>query len=230
MIKLFELAGNDPSLRFSPYCWRIRLALAHKSLEPATRPWRFHEKTSLPGAPQNHTVPVIVDGKTIVADSAVIAQYLEERYANGPSLFGSAGGEAHARFILAWTDTILIPALGPILAPVILPLLHPDDQAGYREAREARFGATLEQLGAGRGKRLPALRAILAPLRRTLAQAPFLGGDEPSFADYAVFSCFQWARCVGVNDILDADDTLHPWLDAVLDMFDGLARRAPVAA
>jgi hypothetical protein len=33
---LYDLAGADPDLRFSPYCWRTRLALAHKGLEVET--------------------------------------------------------------------------------------------------------------------------------------------------------------------------------------------------
>ena len=31
-IIMHDLAGADPDLRFSPYCWRIRFALAHKGL------------------------------------------------------------------------------------------------------------------------------------------------------------------------------------------------------
>ena len=33
MKKLYELAGADENRRFSPYCWRARMALAHKGLE-----------------------------------------------------------------------------------------------------------------------------------------------------------------------------------------------------
>jgi len=29
---MHDLAGADPAVRFSPYCWRIRFALAHKCL------------------------------------------------------------------------------------------------------------------------------------------------------------------------------------------------------
>lgn len=29
-LKLFELVGIDASRPFSPYCWRARMALAHK--------------------------------------------------------------------------------------------------------------------------------------------------------------------------------------------------------
>ncbi|MDE1903950.1 MAG: glutathione S-transferase N-terminal domain-containing protein, partial [Alphaproteobacteria bacterium] len=40
MLKLFDLAGADDDRRFSPYCWRVKLALAHKGLPVETVPWR----------------------------------------------------------------------------------------------------------------------------------------------------------------------------------------------
>jgi glutathione S-transferase len=228
MITLYELAGRDPALRFSPYCWRVRMALAHKGLEATTVPWRFHEKDKLPGAPATTRVPVLVDGGKVVADSGQIALYLEDRYSHGPSLFGGAGGETHARFILSWADSTLIPAMAPAVAPSVLPVLHPDDQAYFRSSREARFGATFEHLAAMRGETLRAFRAHLAPLRMTLAKQPFLGGDEPSYADYGVFGCFQWARCVGAPELLAEDDPLSAWIEEMLDLFDGLAEQAKV--
>ena len=44
MRELFELCGADPELVFSPYCWRVRLALAHKGLDWQSRPIRFTDK------------------------------------------------------------------------------------------------------------------------------------------------------------------------------------------
>ena len=43
-IKLYDLAGADPDLRFSPYCWRVKMAIAHKGLPCETIPWRFSDK------------------------------------------------------------------------------------------------------------------------------------------------------------------------------------------
>jgi glutathione S-transferase len=229
MIELYELAGQDPDLRFSPYCWRVRMALAHKGEEAVTIPWRFYEKARLPGAPHNARVPVLVDGDQVVSESTAIALHLEATYDNGPSLFGGPAGEAHARFIMGWTDSVLVPALAPFLVPTILPLLHPKDRAYFKSSREARLNASMTDLAESRAGRLPAIRATLTPLRVTLAGQPFLGGDEPSYADYAVFGCFQWARCVGADSVLDSQDTLNLWHDTMLDLFDGLARSAPTA-
>jgi glutathione S-transferase len=226
MIELYDLAGSNPDHRFSPYCWRVRMALAHKGLEPQTTPWRFHEKDKLPGAPANRAVPVMIDRGQVIADSSAIAFHLEHSYPNGPSLFGGPGGDAHARFILAWADTTLIPAMFPIVGPDVLAHLHPADQPYFRASREQRLGMTLEQARDLRDTRLPALRACLAPLRATLKHQAFLGGEEPSYADYAVFGSFQWARLVSPVELLTEDDPLNDWREALLDLFDGLARNA----
>ncbi len=43
MKKLYELAGADENRKFSPYCWRALMALAHKGLEVESQPWHFTE-------------------------------------------------------------------------------------------------------------------------------------------------------------------------------------------
>ncbi len=226
---LYDLAGSDPELRFSPFCWRVRMALAHKGVEPDTVPWRFHERDRLPGSPRNQQVPVVVDGSRVVAGSTSIAFHLEERHPTGPSLFNGAGGEAHVHFILAWVDAVMLPRLLPIAAANVLPVLHEADQEYFRETRERRLGMTLEQARAESEERLPDFQHSLEPLRVTLDQQDFLGGDEPSYADYGVFGGFQWARCIGAPEVLAEDDPIRSWRETMLDLFDGLARQAVVA-
>src|SRR5690242_9437421 len=89
-ITMYDLAGAETDRRFSPFCWRARMALAHKGLAVDTVPWRFTEKDELP-KPNAGRVPVIVDGGRVVHDSTAIADYLETRYPDRPPLFG---GEA----------------------------------------------------------------------------------------------------------------------------------------
>ena len=48
MIKFFDLAATRHRLRFSPYCWRTKMALLHKGLAFETKPWRFTEKDAMP--------------------------------------------------------------------------------------------------------------------------------------------------------------------------------------
>jgi glutathione S-transferase len=161
-----------------------------------------------------------------LADSTAIAFDLETRYSNAPSLFGGAGGEAHARFIIAWADLVLIPAIFPLVASDIFAILAPKDRAYFRETREKRLGCTLEEARDRREALLPGLQAALAPLRAVVRDQAFLGGEEPSYADYAVFGAFQWARCVSNFALLPAADPVGTWRETMLDLFEGQARSA----
>ena len=67
-LRMYDLAGAEPRRRFSPYCWRIRLALAHKELAVETIPWRFTKKTEI-AASGRTLLPVLVDGDRWIADS-----------------------------------------------------------------------------------------------------------------------------------------------------------------
>lgn len=222
---LYDLAGADPDLRFSPNCWRTRLALAHKGLEAETVAWRFTEKEVIAPSGQGK-VPVLVEGGVWLSGSFAIAEHLEDTYPDRPSLFGSSEGRALARFVSQWADDTLHPAIALVILPDIFAVLHEKDRAYFRQTREAAFGTTLEELAAGREPALAALRRVLKPLRGTLAAQAFLGGAAPSYADYAVFGAFQWARIVGATDLVPAGDPVAAWIESLLDAFGGLARSA----
>ena len=220
---LYELVGADPARRFSPYCWRARLALAHQGLDAELVPWRFTETERLAFAAHDK-VPVLVDGDRVVVDSWAIAQYLDAADPDRPSLLHGAPA---ARFVPAWADTVLNAALSRLVVSDIPPLLGPAEAAYFRASREARFGMALEAVTADREARLPAFRAQLAPVRTVLGGQAFLGGVAPDYADYAVFGSFQWARCVSPLRLLEADDPVHGWRERMLDQFDGMARHVP---
>jgi glutathione S-transferase len=224
-LRLYDLAGADPDRRFSPYCWRTRLALAHKELAVETIPWRFTQKAEIAASGQG-LVPVLVDGDRWVADSWMIANYLEDAYPDRPSLFGGALGRSLAYFYSTFADS-LVGAIFPFIALDILDRIAAEDRDYFRTSREKRVGMTLEAFTAGREAKLPAFRASLAPLRRALAAQPFLAGDEPLNADYAVFGPFQWARCISPFALLEKDDPVRLWRDRLLDRFGGLARKSP---
>src|SRR5437899_1842420 len=103
---LYDLAGADPSRRFSPYCWRIRLALAHKGLPVETIPWRFVDKLAIAASGQGR-VPVLVEGDKWLAGSWDIATYLEETYPDHPSLFGGGGGRDLCQYFSVLGDVLV---------------------------------------------------------------------------------------------------------------------------
>ena len=224
-LKLYDLAGADPERRFSPYCWRSKLALAHKGLVAETIPWRFNDKDVIAFSGQG-LVPVLVDGGHCVSDSWTIAVYLEGTYPDRSSLFGGPSAMAATRFINAWADG-LAPMLVLMLVTDIFAHLHEKDLRYFRESREKRFGMKLEAVSADRDSKVEAFRQRLAPLRTLLAAQPYLGGDAPLYADYAVFGMFQWARCISPFRLLLDDDPVAAWRGRLLAAFDGLAGNAP---
>ncbi len=222
-LELYERLCADDR-RPSPYCWRARLALAHKGLKPDYRTVKFTEAERVAFSGQSK-VPVLVNGEAVISDSWNIACYLEDTYPDAPSLFDGAGGRAMARFVNLWVDHGLQKALSPILAPYALAAAHPDDRTYYRQTREARYGESLEALATKRAVFLEALDPVLEPLRQRLNESPFFCGERPAYGDYLVFAEFQWARSVCDQDILAAEETaLRVWRSCMLDLFDGLAR------
>jgi glutathione S-transferase len=227
-MRLYDLAGADPNLRFSPYCWRAKFALAHKGLSVETIPWRFTEKDVIAFSGQER-VPVLIDGEKTIFDSWAIACYLDDAYPDRPSLFGGAAGRAPARFLNSWADTVLNSGIIPFVLLDIFGKIDPKDRDYFRTNREQRFGMSMEAYGAEREKRLPAFRQNLTPLRTTLAAQPFLAGERPAYADYIVFGGFQWARCISAFALLEPDDPIAAWRERMLDAFGGMPRRALAA-
>lgn len=224
--KLFELCGTETERVFSPFCWRTRMALAHKDLQAETIPWRFTEKEAI--APhQSDKVPVFLDGDTAVADSWAIANYLEDTYRDRPSLFGGEGGRAMGRMLNWWGDTAVVGGIFPMIVKDIYHHLRPADQPYFRKTREARLGKTLEEAGTNRDTAVEAFRQTLNPMRLTLKTQPYLGGTSPNYADYIVFGPFQWARAISPFKLLKEDDPIYAWREKLLDAFDGMARKSP---
>lgn len=224
-MRLYDLAGADAERRFSPYCWRIRMALAHKGLAAECVPWRFTEKEAIAASGQGR-VPVLVEGEHWIAASQAIAEYLEKTFPERPPLFGCEGGQALSRFVTAWTDTVVNGALVRMLVLDIWRHVDAKDRDYFRASREARFGMSLEAVVADRDARLPAFRASLDPVRQVLAKQDFLGGAQPLYADYTLFGAFQWARCISDYRLLAADDPVAAWRDRMLGLFGGLAGAA----
>jgi glutathione S-transferase len=68
----------------SPYAWRVWLALEHKALPYELKVLSFSagdtRKPEFVALNARHKVPTIVDDGFVLYESAVILEYLEERY------------------------------------------------------------------------------------------------------------------------------------------------------
>ena len=224
MIELYDLAGKD-GRRFSPNCWRTRMALAHKGLERRAVPVHFADIPHIAGGNQK-TVPVIADGGIVVADSWKIAKYLEQTYPDAPSLFGSPEALALTMFVQGWTADVLHWHVIRLILHDIYMQLDDGDKAYFRSTCEKRFGRTLEDVQSGHEMRVTEFRASLQPLRLLLQAQLWLGGDSPHYGDYLIFGAFQWARVVSSFALLAPDDLVARWFERCLDLFAGLGRRA----
>ena len=216
---MYDLAGAQANRRFSPFCWRIRLAIAHKGLEVETVPWRFTEKAAIAFSGQDR-VPVLVDDGKTVAGSWKIASHLEEKYPQRPSLFGGAVGIALARFVEGWNDNVVQGGMVRLILIDVFAHIHEKDRAYFRESREKRLGMTIEQACAGREERVAGFRSSLEPLRTTLRLQPFVAGESPNYADYIVFGSFMWARSTSPFSLLTPDDPIYDWRKRMLDRFE----------
>lgn len=223
-IQLFELAGRDDR-RFSPYCWRIRMALEHKGLAYETIPARFTDKDLISFSNQER-VPVIRDGDTVVSDSWAIAEYLETQYPDAPSLFGGATGHGLAKFLNVWTDRTLHLALIKLVINDILDHVQPADRDYFIESRTARLGKSPAEVQTRSEDDVKAFGAAVSTLRAALDGQDFLSGDAAAYGDYIVFGAFAWARAISEFPLLKADDPVYAWRARMLEMFDGM----PLAA
>jgi len=224
-IKLYDLAGAEDDRRFSPNCWRSKMALKHKGLEFETIPWRFTEKEAIAFSGQGF-VPVLVDDDHVVHDSWNIAIYLEEAYPQRPALFEGGQSRALTEFFQHWAFRVLHSATLKVILLDLFARLHEKDKAYFRESREKRFGMALEEYAADGKGALASLRGALEPVRPVLVQHPFVSGYGPGYADYLLLGPFMWARAMSPIRLLEPDDPVFAWRERMLDLFGGYARAA----
>lgn len=93
-----------------PYCARVRIVLAEKDVEYETveidladRPAWIYEKNS------TGRVPVVEEDAWLLPESAVIMEYLEERYPDPPLLAADAAERALARLAIFRHDDFTRP-------------------------------------------------------------------------------------------------------------------------
>jgi glutathione S-transferase len=225
-LTMYERIGHE-GRRPSPFSWRIRYALAHKGIEPEFRHVRFADVETIRQLSGQHFVPIVTDGDTVIHDSWNIACYLEDRFPDRPSLFAGLGGRGLARYVNRWADTTLGAAIRRLIAADFVICLDAGDRAYYRSSREAVFGCTLEEYCTDRPRWLAEFTTVIAPLEQTLAEQPYVTGAAPGYADYILFSAFQYARLGCPDEFLKEGTALRRWRDQLVRAFDGLGDRYP---
>jgi glutathione S-transferase len=226
VITLWELGGKG-GRRYSLFSWRTRMALAHKGLAFDTVPVRLHDKAAIAFS-GGKTVPVIREGEEVVRDSWKIAEHLELRHPER-TLFGGDIGRGVSHAFNVWADRALVAPMMQVVAPDIHERVDPADDAYFRTMAEGVTKKTLEELRAGRDASLQRLGRALEPMQTLLKRQAYVCGAQPAYADYILFSLFQWARVMSPHEVLGPEDPLCAWRERVLDLFGGFARNVPTA-
>jgi glutathione S-transferase len=97
MIKLYDFKS-------SPNCQRVKIVLAEKNLPYEIVPIDLRAKQQK--TPEylklnpNGKVPVLTDGDTVLYESCIINEYLDEKYPNPPLLPKDAAAKAKARILI----------------------------------------------------------------------------------------------------------------------------------
>jgi len=166
----------------SPYCRKVRLALAEKGLGVdliETQPWE-RPRALVKLNPAGET-PVLVeqDGTTVV-DSYAICEYLEEAYPRHPLLPQRLDARAEARRLVAWFD-------GRFRAEVTETLL--DEKVMRRMRRDGGPDSEYIRIGAAN------LRAHLEYVAQLADRRNWLAGEALTLADFAAaahISCLDY--------------------------------------
>ena len=210
---LFELCGKNPSVRFSPYAWRTRLALVRKGLHFRAEAIRYTNKD--PIAPSgSKTVPVLKEDERWVADSWAIARHLEAAYPARPSLFGPKG-EAFSFFVQNWVNASILPLMFHTICADIYKMFEGADAAYFYETRSKRVGMPLEDTLKHRDANREKLKTALAPARQVLAEQAFLAGGEALYPDYIFFGALEWARLTSPLDLQKDEPEIAAWFRRV---------------
>jgi glutathione S-transferase len=182
----------------SHYAEKVRLILDYKGLEykkvevvPGIGQLELFQKTG------QRQVPVLKDGDTFIADSTAIAEYLDRRYPEKLIIPTDPKQKALCMILEQWADEIygidarkgLIACISqnPNFRTAFLPDATPTPVKTFLNGLPVNLLGNLgSPVGLGADTAREALKADLRYISAILASQPYLVGDQPSLADFAV--------------------------------------------
>jgi glutathione S-transferase len=126
-----------------------------------------------------------------------------------------------------WVDRAVVLPMLALIAADIHERVDAADEQYFRESMEKVLKMTLEEARNARAEAMSRLNRTLEPMQALLKRQPWIAGAQPAYADYILFSVFQWARVMSPQQIVEAP--LNEWFERVLDLHGGFARNVPVA-
>jgi glutathione S-transferase len=167
----------------SPYVRKVKLALLEKGLDFERRtlsPSDF-DGSELGGMNPRREVPSLSDDGTVIVDSTIICEYLEERYPD-PALYPkTAAARARARILEDIADIEFEPAVWALMEVQVFGRASGELATKLLEAAQAAIGRQFDRL------------------EHELAEAPFLTGDAFGIVDIAFLPHVAGAAMFGVK-------------------------------
>ncbi len=184
-----------------PFAQRARIALNEKELEHAIVYFESGQRPSeLVDVSPDARSPTLFDAAygTWVWDSAVVAEYLDERYPNVPLLPADLALRARARLLMREVGEKVLPFAGPLSEEFV------------HKSPEARDLSRVDSL-------LPRLLRALGSWEARLAAQPFFLGEAYTFADIWLYTpLVAVAGLVGWKRVLpEVLPRLAAWRDRI---------------
>ena len=207
----------------SPFVWATKYALKHKGFDLDVVDGGFTGIMERTGG-RSERLPAIVDDGEWVLDSWLIAEYLDEKYPDRPTLIPNPSVKPLIEFLEGWLWQTIVGPWVRAFAVQYRDRCKPEDIDYIVESRLRMWGAPMEELVKGREEVFPHVLPQLELLRGILRNRKWLGGDEPNYADYRALAVFLWcASCADVPPMTD-DEPLRDWIDRGFDLYGGLGR------
>lgn len=175
---------------------KVRVALGYKGIDYAFHAIDPADRGEIVRLSGQHLTPVMVDGETVLFDSAAILRYLDANFRDTPLLFGASHREQweiedHELFARA------------ILAGPMMEVVHHRVSGGtVDDAMQARCAAAFEE----------AARKLIA----ALDGREWLVGDRMTAADVTAGAVLFRVRKSGVFDPPAGVEAIDPWIDRVM--------------
>lgn len=212
----------------SPFSEKVRLIFGYKRLA--------YRDVEIPMAPPKPDVmaltggyrrtPILQLGCDVYCDTRLIAEVLDRLVPEPP--LSPRGRQASTAILAQWADQTLFPTVTPhTFQPEALARMAgdiPADQAqGFIEDRmQLAQSARVPPLG----KRIAFfhLPAYLALIEAQLSSVPYLEGEAPTLADFAVYHCL-WFLGRGVPEQLEPCAATRAWMGRIAAIGHGQASR-----
>ncbi|SEE75806.1 glutathione S-transferase [Rhizobiales bacterium GAS191] len=215
-LKLYEL-DNIEGESTSPFVWRIKFALQKKGIAYDNAPTGFFGIPRIGrgriGSDMVKTVPVVEHDGRFVSESWAIAEWLDEAFPDLPRLFSSPAELAMGKFFDKWFGTAVLPPMFRSCVYQIFEHVRPEEREYFRATRERMFKQTLEAVAADSDMYIARMREALLPMRLALRRDPYLGGDQPNYADHIAWGAFVGFSYIVEKPLLAPDDPLHAWVE-----------------